>query len=77
MKNFKKTETPLFQDIVHADGSKTYDTVYGMITINRPFVVDLIESFLLGQIQKMRFNYLLQDGSITQQEYENIIRIID
>jgi hypothetical protein len=77
LKNFAKSTAPMFQDILHADGSKTYDTVYGMITIDRKFVVDEIENFLLGKTKKMRFTHLLSFDEITQNEYDKIIRIID
>jgi hypothetical protein len=77
MKNFAKSNTPMFQDTLHADGSKTYDTVYGMITIDRPYVVGEIENFLVGKINKQRFNYLVEQGKITQDEYNKIIRVID
>jgi hypothetical protein len=77
LKNFSKETTPMFQDVLHADGSKTYDTVYGMITIKRKFVVDEIEKFILGETRKLRFSHLLSSDEITQDEYDKIIRIID
>jgi hypothetical protein len=66
-----------FNDVVHADGSKTYDTVYGMITIDRKFVVDEIEDFCLGKTKKLRFSHLLEFNEITQDEFNKIQHIID
>jgi hypothetical protein len=48
-----------------------------MITIDRPYVVGEIENFLVGKINKQRFNYLVEQGKITQDEYNKIIRVID
>ena len=76
MKNFAKSNTPMFQDTLHADGSKTYDTVYGMITIRKDLVM-YVEAFLLGTIKKAVFTLLLEKGKITQDEYNKIIRVID
>ena len=76
MKNFVKSDTPMFQDILHADGSKTYDTVYGMITIKKDSVM-AVEAFLVGGIKKAVFTLLLEKGKITQDEFNKIIRIID
>jgi hypothetical protein len=75
LKNFVKNDTP-FQDIINADGSKTYDTVYGMITIRKDLVM-YVEAFLSGTIKKAVFTLLLEKGKITQDEYNKIIRIID
>ena len=66
-----------FNDILHEDGSKTYDTVYGPIHIERTFVVDQIEDFLLGKVNKLRFVYLVTNNDISSKEYEQIMAIID
>jgi hypothetical protein len=69
----------MFQDIIHADGSKTYDTVYGMIKVDRPYVVQLVEDFLLGKIKDKMVYYdiYLKNKLITFDELEKIMRIID
>ena len=78
LKNFVKSTAPIFQDTLHADGSKTYDTVYGMIHIDRPYVVHMIEMFLSGQLtDKMGFYTLLKDGLINPEECSKIMRVID
>jgi hypothetical protein len=79
LKNFAKSTAPLFQDILHADGSKTYDTVYGMIKVDRPYVVQLVEDFLLGKIKDKMVYYdiYLKNKLITFEEVEKIMRIID
>jgi hypothetical protein len=79
MKNFTVTQSPIFQDIIHADGSKTYDTVYGMIKVDRPYVVQLVEDFLLGKIKDKMVYYdiYLKNKLITFDELEKIMRIID
>lgn len=78
LKNFTiSTEKDKFNDILHGDGSMTYDTVYGPIHIKRPFVVNEINSFLLGHTKKARFVLLLEDSIIDQKEFEQIMTIID
>ena len=79
MKNFIVIQSPMFQDIIHADGSKTYDTVYGMIKVDRPYVVQLVEDFLLGKIKDKMVYYdiYLKNKLITFDEVEKIMRIID
>jgi hypothetical protein len=79
MKNFTVIQCPMFQDIIHADGSKTYDTVYGMIKVDRPYVVQLVEDFLLGKIKDKMVYYdiYLKNKLITFDELEKIMRIID
>lgn len=72
----KKNETP-YQDFLHKDGGKTYDTVYGFIYISQAWLVDEIEGYCLGQWKRERFLHLLERGQITQVEYTNIMRIID
>jgi|APGre2960657404_1045060.scaffolds.fasta_scaffold158810_1 hypothetical protein len=77
LKNFKKSVTPTFQDILYADGSKTYDTVYGQITIDRPSLVNEIENFLIGKMSKIKFQQLVTDGKISEEEYNKVMRILD
>jgi hypothetical protein len=79
MKNFTEIQCPRFKDIIHADGSKTYDTVYGMIKVDRPYVVQLVEDFLLGKIKDKMVYYdiYLKNKLITFDELEKIMRIID
>jgi hypothetical protein len=79
LKNFVISTAPMFQDIIHADGSKTYDTVYGMIKVDRPYVVQLVEDFLLGKIKDKMVYYdiYLKNKLISYDELEKIMRIID
>lgn len=76
LKNFVINITPDFQDITHEDGSKTYDTVYGMITIRKDLVI-YVEGFLEGVYKKSVFSLILEQGDMSQNEYNKIIRIID
>lgn len=78
LKNFTiSTEKDNFNDILHEDGSMTYDTVYGQIHIKRPFVVNEINCFLLGHTKRSRFALLLEQLIIDQKEFEQIMTIID
>jgi hypothetical protein len=79
LKNFTVIQVPMFQDILHSDGSKTYDTVYGKIKVDRPYVVQLVEDFLLGKIKDKMVYYdiYLKNKLITFDEVEKIMRIID
>jgi len=79
MKNFKINTAPAFQDVKHADGSKTYDTCYGPITINRPDVVKFVDMICEGKIHfpKVMLDMIYQKGWISKEELSKIIRIID
>ena len=82
MKNFSVSKQPLFQDILHEDGSKSYDVVgRGYIHIKRPSVVAFIEEVL--QQGHMGYSYMkvvdkaFADGKITREELADIVRILD
>jgi hypothetical protein len=82
MKNFSTTTTPMFQDITHKDGSKSYQTVTGVyITIQREEVVKFVEDTLSGNFvgwgYMPRIEKALTNGFITQEEYNQIVRILD
>lgn len=70
-----------FGDILHSDGSKTYNTMRGLITIKRPSVVLFIEQILneghMGWSYAPKIEKALTDGVITQEEFSNIVRILD
>lgn len=82
MKLFQKQDTTNgFGDITHTDGSKTYNTQRGMITIKRPSVVSFIEQILseghMGWSYAPKVEKAFTDGDISQEEFSNIIRILD
>jgi len=82
MKNFSINTEPTFKDILHADGSKSYDVIgRGYITIKRPEVVKFVEDTLSGNFvgwgYMPRVDKALKDGIITKEEYKQIIQILD
>jgi hypothetical protein len=82
LKNFQVTPYPdCFKDVLHADGSKTYDTCYGKITIQRPEVVSLVEQILsqshLGYDYHLTLEGAFKTNRITFEEYQQIFRILD
>tara|TARA_R110000868_G_scaffold39990_1_gene138693 strand:+ start:1652 stop:1897 length:246 start_codon:yes stop_codon:yes gene_type:complete len=81
MKNYTQSTAPMFQDITHKDGSKSYDVFGTLITIKRPEVVKFVEDTLSGNFvgwgYMERVNQALTDGIITKQEFNQIVRILD
>ena len=83
MKNFQVDVVPYpgFNDVVHTDGSKTYDTYRGKITIERKVVVDFIEDILSSNFVGWGYMPLLDqakgEGRITREEYLKICNILD
>ena len=82
MKNFTTIATPMFQDITHKDGSKSYQNITGgYITIKRPEVVKFVEDTLSGNFvgwgYMPRVEKALTDGLITKDEYNQIVRLLD
>lgn len=70
------------QDILHDDGSKTYSLMYGgSVHIERPYVVKLIEDILEQDYRGYSYMPVLEsyfkNGSITEYEYKQIIKILD
>jgi hypothetical protein len=71
-----------FNDIVHPDGSKSYDVVgFGHIKIERPSVVQIIEDILkcgyTGYGYVPAVDEHLSKGNISQEEYGKILHILD
>jgi len=82
LKNFKPVPSiDCFKDVTHADGSKTYDTCYGKIKIQRTEVVSFVEQILsqghLGYSYYPILEDALKDNRITFEEYQQIFRILD
>ena len=72
----------MFNDTLHADGSKTYETLnYGYITIENPSLVKEIENILAGNHQGWSYLPILQkfvdDGLDTRNEISKAIKILD
>jgi hypothetical protein len=72
---------PGINDIIHPDGSKTYDTCRGPITIQRKVVVDFVEGILSSNFVGWGYMPLLDqakgEGIITREEYLDICNILD
>ena len=81
MKNFTINVAPMYQDITHKDGSKSYDVSGTLITIKRPDVVTFVEGILSGNFGGWGYmdkvNQALTDGRITKGEFNQIVRILD
>ena len=82
LKHFIKATEPMFQDITHPDGSKSYQRIYGdYITIDRPEVVEFIEQTLMKNFTGWGYvptlDKALNDDKITKKEYEKIMMILD
>lgn len=72
----------MFNDILHSDGSKTYDTLhYGPIKIMNPEFIKLIEYVLSKNYRG--FSYIpvilefVESGKDINNEFENVLRILD
>lgn len=81
MKTISLPPYPTINDAIHADGSKTYDTCRGLITIERKVVVDFIENILASNYIGWGYMPLLDkasgEGRITREEYLKICNILD
>jgi len=71
-----------FKDVLHPNGSKTYETHnYGFITIQNPALVNLIEKLLLtGGTGFFYLKYLqefVDDGRDSYNEIQKAVRILD
>lgn len=69
-------------DVLHADGSKTYTLMNGgSVYIERPcvvkFVEDIIEKDYRGYSYMPVLDNYFKSGKITEQEYIQIIKILD
>ncbi len=74
--------TPETNDILHEDGSKSYQLFHGeYIKIDRPIVVDFIEGILnedhAGWSYMKKIQEAYDTDFLTKGEYEKIITILD
>jgi hypothetical protein len=79
---FFTQETQMFNDIIHPDGSKSYDVIgRGHIHIQRPEVVDFIERILsqnfTGWAYASSVDEAFESGFITKEERRKIYQILD
>ena len=71
-----------FKDIIHEDGSKSYENVCGgYITIKRPEIVEFVERILnqnfTGWSYASTVDEAFENGFITDEEARQIYRILD
>lgn len=81
-KNKQQMKANAFNDTLHPDGSKTYQTLYrGYITIENPEFVKEIESILEGNYTGWgympRLEKFVSEGKDVYNEFQKVVFILD